>query len=91
MLSFYLRRFPEITLCVSEQYKLDILNQNGIPTKRDMQFKANWVSNDSNISPVDLLQNASFSFEDVVISLKISTAKPMNGTNLPTSSIVTLT
>ena len=43
--------FPELTICPSYPYKLDVLQKNGISSRHDIQFHSEWISKDSKITP----------------------------------------
>ena len=36
-------------MCPTNNYKLDVLQKNGVKTKQDIQFNAQWISNNSDI------------------------------------------
>ena len=44
-----LQPFPELTVCPAAPYKVETLKAHGISEKKDFQFRADWISNDSNI------------------------------------------
>ena len=44
-----LQPFPQLTVCPAAPYKLETLKAHGISETRDIQFGADWISNDSNI------------------------------------------
>ena len=46
--------FPELTICPSYPYKLDVLQRNGINSRHDIQFHFDWISKDSKITPQQL-------------------------------------
>ena len=39
--------FPELTICPTYPYRLDVLQANGIATKNDLRFGSQWISNDT--------------------------------------------
>ena len=59
-----LQPFPELTVCPAVPYKLQTLKDHGISETRDVQFGANWISNDSNIR----LRSRIFSIQDIIIA-----------------------
>ena len=44
-----LQPFPELTVCPASPYKVDVLRAHGILERRDIQFGASWISNDSDL------------------------------------------
>ena len=44
-----LQPFPELTVCPAAPYKVETLKAHGISETRNIQFGADWISNDSNI------------------------------------------
>ena len=44
-----LQPFPELTVCPASPYKVDVLRAQGILERRDFQFGASWISNDSDL------------------------------------------
>ena len=45
--------FPELSVCPTNNYKVDVLQKNGVKTKQDIQFNAQWISNNSDIRKDD--------------------------------------
>ena len=45
--------FPELSVCPTNNYKVDVLQKNGVRTKQDIQFNAQWISNNSDIRKDD--------------------------------------
>merc|ERR1719232_1035372 len=43
--------FPELTICPTYPYKLDVSQKNGVPTRNALRFGSNWVSNSSSVTP----------------------------------------
>ena len=39
--------FPELSICPTYPYRLDVLQANGVEKTWDVQFDANWISNDT--------------------------------------------
>lgn len=54
---------PELTICPTYPYKLDVLTANGITTTSQMQFGANWISNDSQ-------KSAEYFYNETVLDIK---------------------
>ena len=71
--------FPSLTVCPAIPYKLDILQNNGIPTRRSIQFEANWISNNSKLNPSDLLSSVVYDFKEMVSNLQLFLMDPFNG------------
>ena len=46
--------FPEFNVCPKFPYKTDVLKKHGIENRRQIQFEAQWVSNDSSITPREM-------------------------------------
>ena len=48
--------FPELTICPTYPYKLHKLQSNGIATRKEIQFDALWISNNTNVTTQSLYQ-----------------------------------
>ena len=57
------------------------MKSHGINDKLSYQFDANWMSNDSNVSAEELLDLVSYSFNEFVESVTLSTGKDIKGLN----------
>ena len=55
--------FPELTICPTYPYKLDILQANGIETRNALRFGSNWIPNNTQI-------NAEEFYRDIVLDVK---------------------
>jgi hypothetical protein len=74
--------FPELTICPTYPYKLDKLIANGISTKSEIQFGANWISNDSRKSPQDFYNEIVLNVDDIVQKVTIYVEQLVNGKNI---------
>ena len=55
--------FPELTICPTYPYKLDILQANGIETRNALRFGSNWIPNSTQF-------NAEEFYRDIVLDVK---------------------
>lgn len=79
--------FPEITLCPSNPYKLDILKRHGINDLRDIQFNAQWVSaTQPNLKPQEFMELINIPLEELFHSVIVDIEKPL--ANRMTQSIL---
>ena len=74
--------FPEMTICPTYPYQLDVLNENGIPGTNNIQLGAQWISNDSSVTPKDLYQDVVIPLDKVVHALRIYFEKFIDGKNI---------
>ena len=44
-----LQPFPQLTVCPAQPYKLEVLRAHGVSEVSDIQFNAEWTSNDTDI------------------------------------------
>ena len=44
-----LQPFPQLTVCPAQPYKLEVLREHGISNTSDLQFDADWISNNSDV------------------------------------------
>ena len=79
--------FPVMTVCSTYPYKLERLQSHGMSIKRDIQFGANWVSNDSNVSPSEFYDDVVLKVEEIVLSVKIYAEVLIEGKNVFTLGI----
>ena len=47
------------------------------------QFKSQWVSNDSHVTPKEFYNDVVYSLEDVVLNVLFNLIKPINGNKNP--------
>ena len=74
--------FLEMTICPTYPYRLNVLNKNGISGKNNIQLGAQWISNDSSVTPKQLYDEAVIPIESVVHSLRIYFEKLIDGKNI---------
>ena len=74
--------FPEMTICPTYPYRLNVLNNNGISGKNSIQLGAQWISNDSSVTPVEFYEKVVIPIENVVHSLRIYFEKLIDGKNI---------
>ena len=74
--------FPVMTVCPTYPYKLERLWYHGIEIKRDIQFGATWVSNDSRVSPAEFYADVVLKLEEIVLSVKIYAESLIDGKNI---------
>jgi hypothetical protein len=74
--------FPVLTICPTYPYKLDVIQQNGIETLSDVQWQANWNSNNSEKSPKDFYNEMVLQIDDIVANTKFYIEQPINGSNI---------
>jgi hypothetical protein len=72
--------FPELTICPSYPYKWDKLIANGIPTKEDIQFGGNWISNDSKKSSQEFYNEIVLKVDEIVQKVSIYVEQLVNET-----------
>ena len=73
--------FPVMTICSTYPYKLDRLNYHGVATKTDIQFKAQFVSNRSGVTPVEFYNDVVWTQEEIIESVEIFGEKEIGGKN----------
>ena len=74
--------FPDLSICPSYPYKLDVLQANGITDKSSYQFKAGWVSTkDPSKKPKELFHDVIYSYEDIVKNIRLDLEQPMDGSS----------
>ena len=66
-------------MCPANPYRLDVLQANGIETARSIQFGAQWISNNSDLSPNDFYESVLFSVEDLIHQLRVDLEVPYDG------------
>jgi hypothetical protein len=71
--------FPELTICPTYPYKLDTLIANGVHTKGDFYYGANWISNDSRKSPQDFYKEVVLNVDDIVKKVTIFVEQLVDG------------
>ncbi|TRY78208.1 hypothetical protein TCAL_14440 [Tigriopus californicus] len=70
--------FPEITLCPSNPYKLDILKRHGIRELRDIQFNAQWISSiQPDLEPTEFMDAVNIPLDEIFHSVSVDTEKPL--------------
>ena len=74
--------FPEMTICPTYPYRLDVLNKNGIAGKNNIQLGAKWISNNSDVSPRELYEDVVIPVDKVIHSLRIYFEKLIDGKNI---------
>ena len=55
--------FPELTICPTYPYRLEVLQANGIETRNLLRFGSNWISNDTNLSAEQF-------YKDIVLNVE---------------------
>ena len=66
-------------MCPANPYRLDVLQANGIETARKIQFGAQWISNNTDLSPNDFYESTLFSVEDLIHQLRVDLEVPYDG------------
>ena len=66
-----------MTFCVPSRSRY-MINDNFV-----FQFKAQWVSNQSNVTPKEFYNDVVYSQEDVVLNVLFNLIKPINGDKNP--------
>ncbi|XP_023334500.1 uncharacterized protein LOC111705999 isoform X2 [Eurytemora carolleeae] len=74
--------FPELTICPTYPYKLDVLQANGIPSQSAIQFNSNWISNISFISPKQLYESTLIKIEEILVQLRLDLEGSFNGSSI---------
>ena len=74
--------FPELTLCPTYPYKLDILHQHGIEGRNNIQLGNQWVSNYSHVTPQQFYSDVILQIHEIVHSVKIHLEQPVDGQNI---------
>ena len=54
-------------MCPTNNYKVDILQKNGVKTKEDIQFNAQWISNNSDIRKNNYIM-LTYSFDCILVA-----------------------
>jgi len=75
--------FPVLTICPSYPYKDDRIKFHGLDLKKDLQFKAQWVSNQSGVTPKEFYNDVVYSLENIVLNVLFNLIKPINGDKNP--------
>ena len=74
--------FPDLTICPSYPYKIEVLKSNGVPDKTTYQFEAGWVSNIKSKSVEEFFNEVIFSASDLVKSVNLYLEQPLEGTSV---------
>ena len=74
--------FPEMTICPTYPYRLNVLNKNGISGKNNIQLGAQWISNDTSVTPIQLYDEAVIPIQNVVHSIRLYFEKLIDGKNI---------
>ena len=74
--------FPELTLCPTYPYKLDILHQHGIKGRNSIQLENQWISNYSHVTPEHFYSEVTLQIHEIVHSVKIHLEQPVDGQNI---------
>ena len=75
--------FPVLTICPTYPYKDDRISYHGVDIVRDIQFKSQWVSNHSDITPKKFYEDVVYRLEDVVLTVLFNLIKPIKGDKNP--------
>ena len=78
--------FPELTICPTYPYKLDVIQANGIKTRNDLRFGSQWISNNSRMSPTQFYNEIVLDVKEVIHSITIYVEQVINGKNIITLS-----
>lgn len=73
--------FPQMTVCPTNSYQLDKLKNFGIPTQSAIQYEAQWIANDSEVSPKQLFAEVTRPIEDVVFHGTFFVEQEFNGSH----------
>jgi len=71
--------FPVLTTCPTHPYHLERLQANGVPTKSAIQFQAQWVSNDSKVTPEDFYRDVVLAKEEIIAQVSQTLLLPATG------------
>ena len=74
--------FPELSICPTYPYKLDVLQANGIEKTWDLQFGANWISNDTTKSAQEFYNEFTLDAADVIVDVLFYLEQPIDGSNI---------
>ena len=70
-----------LQVCPTYPYKLDRLHHHGIATKTDIQFYAQFTSNFSDVSPVQLYEDVVMTVDEIVEVVQIYAEVEIDGKN----------
>ena len=73
--------FPELTICPTYPYKLDVLQRNGISGRNKIQLGAQWLSNDTFMTPQKLYQRVIIPANEIIHSVLIYVEQLIDGKN----------
>ena len=73
--------FPELTICPTYPYKLDVLQQNGISDRKKIQLAAQWLSNNSDKTPQKLYEEIIIPTNEIIHSVIIFLEQKVGGKN----------
>ena len=71
--------FPEITICPANPYDSEALRKNGIQGKIDIQLGAQWISNNSYVTPNDLYDYVVIPLDDIVDYVRFDLEEMIDG------------
>ena len=74
--------FPEMTICPTYPYKLEVLQENGIAGTNNIQLGAQWISNDSRTSPRELYDDVTIPIDEIVHSVRFYLEQLLDGKNV---------
>ncbi len=73
--------FPVLTICPPYPYDSEQLTNHGV-TRSQIQWKANWISNQSDVDPVQFYDDVVLDLEKLVKHVDVYAEAEINGTNL---------
>lgn len=73
--------FPELTICPTYPYKLDVLQRNGISNRNKIQLEAQWLSNNSLTTPQKLFKQIIIPANEIIHSVIIYLEQLVDGEN----------
>ena len=74
--------FPELTICPTYPYRLNVVQANGISTLSEVQFGAKWISNDTSKSVTDFYEEMTLDINDIIDTITLYVEQPINGSNI---------
>ena len=74
--------FPELTICPTYPYKLEVLQSNGIGGRNKIQFGAEWNSNNSYTNPQQFYNDVIIPANEIIHSVLIYVEKLIDGKNI---------
>ena len=74
--------FPELTICPTYPYKLEVLQKNGVSTRNELRFGSNWVSNTTGKTAEQFYRDMVLDIKDVVHTVKIYVEQVIDGKNI---------